>query len=162
MTKQQLVEDNMKLVYGYISKELPTYIGDEDLIQTGMLGLCKAADTWVEGQSKFSSYAYICIRNEILKELRQRNKHSGVWSLDYMITNENGEVGTFGDCVVGEEDVGYFELDAKTHRLTEKQLKIYELLLTGASAKEIAERLGITPQYVSWTRRKLRLLRGKR
>ena len=160
MNRQQLVEDNMNLVYGLISKEFPTYINDEDLIQTGMVGLCQAAETWDENRGKFSSFAYICIRNAICKEFRYRNKHQGVWSLDYVVTNENGEVGSFGDCVVGDEDVGYIDVEFDRSRLCEKELAICDLLMDGVEPLEISKRLNISHQYVYATRRKMRKLKG--
>ena len=160
MNRQQLVEDNVNLVYGLISKEFPTYINDEDLIQTGMLGLCQAAESWDENRGKFSSFAYICIRNAICKEFRYRNKHQGVWSLDYIVTNEDGEVGSFGDCVVGEEDVAYVDTEFNRGRLNKKELAICELLTAGVEPLEISKQLNISSQYVYATRRKMRLLRG--
>jgi DNA-directed RNA polymerase specialized sigma subunit len=150
----------MKLVYSFIAREYPTYMGDEDLIQTGMVGLCQAAETWDENRGKFSSFAYICIRNAICKEFRSRNKHQGVWSLDYVITNENGEVGSFGDCVVGDEDVGYVDTVVNIDKLNEKERKVYELLLDGVEPLEISKQLGISHQYVYATRRKMRKLKG--
>lgn len=160
MTSQQLVEDNMNLVYGLVSKEYPTYIHDEDIIQTGMVGLCQAAETWDESRGKFSTFAYICIRNAICKEFRNRSKHQGVWSLDYTVTNENGEVSSFGDCVVGDEDVGYIDTEFNRSRLREKELAICELLMDGVEPLEISERLSVSLQYVNATRRKMRILRG--
>ena len=70
MTKQQLIEDNLNLVYALISREYPTYLHDEDIIQTGMLGLCKAADKWDEKRGTFSNFAWCCIRHEIIKEFK--------------------------------------------------------------------------------------------
>ena len=78
MTKQQLIEDNMGLVYSLILREYPTYIQDEDIIQCGMLGLCQAADKFDESKGfKFAGFAWFCIRNEIIRELNKRSKHQG-------------------------------------------------------------------------------------
>ena len=150
----------MNLVYGLVSKEYPTYIHDEDIIQTGMLGLCQAAETWDESRGKFSTFAYICVRNAICKEFRSRNKHQGVWSLDYTVTNENGEVGSFGDCVVGDEDVGYIDMEFDRSRLRQKELDICQMLMDGVEPLEISKQLCVSPQYVQATRRKMRKLKG--
>lgn len=160
MTNQQLVEDNMNLVYGLVSKEFPTYIHDEDIIQTGMLGLCQAAETWDESRGKFSTFAYTCIRNLICNEFRNRNKHQGVWSLDYTITNDNGEVCTLGDCVVGDEDVNYVDVEFDRSRLRQKELDICQMLMDGVEPLEISKQLGVSQQYINATRRKMRKLKG--
>ena len=159
MTKQQLIEDNMNLVYSLVSREYPSYLFDEDIMQCGMLGLCKAADTWREEKGKFSIYAWICIRHEILHEFKRRAKHKGILSLDYEVHNEDGNATPFGESLVGEEDVCY--VDYCDERLTPLQRQIVEELKKGLTPKEVAERIGTTPQNVYFTQRKLRLLRDK-
>ena len=157
MTKQQLIEDNMNLVYSLVSREYPTYLHDEDIIQTGMLGLCKAAEQWDENKSKFSSFAWYCIRHEIIKEFKRRAKHQGVLSLDYE-TITDGVRGSLGDTIVGEEDVLY--IDDCVNQLTPLQRSILDLLKRGYTVKEVADTLGTTPRNVTFTQRKLRILRG--
>lgn len=156
LKKQMLIEDNMNLVYSLITKEYPTYIHDEDIIQCGMLGLCKAADKWDESKSQFSTYAWYCIRNEILQEFRRRMKHQGVLSLDYETNDEDGGRSTFGDCVVGDEDVPY--IDANIDGITERERQIFDLYKTGLSQVDVATKLGVTKQYVWRVMRKIRTL----
>ena len=160
MTKQQLIEDNMGLVYSLILREYPTYIQDEDIIQCGMLGLCQAADKFDESKGfKFAGFAWFCIRNEIIRELNKRSKHQGVLSLDYEYTDKFGEKFPYSDLIVGDEDVMY--IDDCEHQLTPLQKQIVSLLKKGVKSKEIARVLGTTTQNVSYTRRKIRLLRGR-
>lgn len=160
MTKQQLIEDNMNLVYSLISKEYPTYLGDEDIIQTGMLGLCKAADKWDESKCNFSTFAWYCIRNAIIDEFRARVKHQGVLSLDYEVNGEDGERASFGSFIVGQEDVGYVDIDVNVKQLTPTQLKVFELYRRGVPTNKIASTLGISRQCVWQTMRKIRTMRG--
>ena len=157
MTRQQLIEDNMKLVYWLIAKEFPSYIKDEDIIQVGMVGLCKAANKWDESRGKFSGFAYFCIRNAILNEFQSRNKHQGVLSLDYEIFNENGEKTPMVEFIVGEEDVGY--VDVCANQLTPLQTKIMQALKKGMTPKQVAKVVGTTKQNVYFTQRKIRILR---
>lgn len=159
MTKQQLIEDNMNLVYSLVSREYPTYLSDEDIIQSGMLGLCKAAEKWDESKSKFSTFAIICIRSEIQAEFRRRAKHQGILSLDYEIDND-GERTTFGDFIVGEEDVGYFDIGIALDSLTAREREIAELLTTDMEQKAIADKLGVTKQYIWKVKRKIKAMRG--
>lgn len=162
MTKQQLIEDNMKLVYGLVSKEYPTYLYDEDIIQCGMLGLCEAAEKWEEGKLAFSTYATYRIRHRIQDEFRRRTKHQGILSLDYEIKNDGSpcDFTTFGDLIVGEEDVPYFDIGIDLSKLNKKERQIVELLPTGMSQVDIGKELGVTKQYVWQTIRKIRAMRG--
>ena len=158
MMKQQLIEDNMNLVYALISREYPTYIKDEDIIQCGMLGLCQAADKWDKDKAKFSDFAWYCIRHEIIKEFKRRAKHQGVLSLDYE-TVTDGVRGSLGDMIVGEEDVLYF--DYCEQHLTSLEIQILELLKLGLLPKDIAKQLNTTEQNVNRTKRKIRILRSR-
>lgn len=150
----------MNLVYGLIAKEFPTYIHDEDIIQTGMVGLCKAADKWDEDKGGFSTYAWYSIRNTILNEFKARAKHHGVLSLDYEVTGDDGDKVPFGSCVVGQEDVGYVDTDVDAERLSQTQLKVFELYRNGVRTKDIATTLGVSRQCVWQTMRKIRKLKG--
>ena len=158
MMKQKLIEDNMNLVYALISREYPTYLKDEDIIQCGMLGLCQAADKWDEKKAKFSDFAWYCIRHEIIKEFKRRSKHQGVLSLDYE-TVTDGVRGSLGDTIVGEEDVLYF--DYCEQHLTSLEIQILELLKLGLLPKDIAKQLNTTEQNVNRTKRKIRILRSR-
>lgn len=82
--KQQFISDNVKLVYFIIQKYYPTFAHDEDIVQCGMVGLCKAAKKWQQ-KGKFSSYARQCILNEIRNELKLRAKRSVEVSLESML-----------------------------------------------------------------------------
>lgn len=148
----------MNLVYFLISKEYPTYIRDEDIIQCGMVGLCQAAEKWDENKSKFSTFASYCIRHEIIKEFKRRSKHQGVLSLDYE-TVTDGVRGCLGDTIVGDEDVCY--IDDCEQQLTPVQRNIAALLKKGMHPKDVAETLGVPITSVSFTRRKIRILRSQ-
>ena len=161
MTKQQLIEDNLKLVYHVVHRDYPTYASDEDIIQCGMLGLCKAADKFDESKSKFSTFACKCIKNEIALEFRKRAKHQGILSLDYEVDGEDGEKSTFGDFIIGDEDVGYVDISINLSKLKPREKQVYELCKTGMSYADMGRELGISRQAVWKITRKLRALRGK-
>lgn len=152
----------MKLVYHLIHREYPTYIHDEDIIQCGMLGLCRAAEKWDESKSKFSTFAVICIRSEIQMEFRRRAKHLGILSLDYEIKNGDTtcDFVTLGDLIVGDEDVPYFDIGIDLSKLNEKERLMAELLPTGMSQVDISRELGVSKAYVNKTIRKIRAMRG--
>ena len=149
--RQQLIEDNMNLVHFLISRYYPTFIHDEDLAQTGMVGLCKAADSWREDGVKFSTFASKCILNEINTEFKRRKKHNGVLSLDY----EVGENSTFKDVLVGDEDVAYVNFDEFTSMLTDEEKLVFELQTEGYSTEEIGRETGFV---ISKVRRLIRTI----
>ena len=149
---QKLIEDNMNLVYYLVNTYYPTYRHDEDLIQCGMVGLCKAANTWDSNKSEFSTYASRCILNEINFEFRNRKKHSNNLSLDYEVEGKGGEPVSFGELLVGDEDVNYLDydsIDAFYDALTEMEKEIFALRREGLNATEIAEQLGYAQSTVS-------------
>lgn len=158
MTKQQLIEDNMKLVYFIVQKYFPTYIQDEDIIQAGMLGLCKAADKWDEEVSQFSTFASKCIRNEIRLELRNRNKHKDVLSLDYEITDSDGDGVTLGEMIAGDKDIDYIDVSSVYKQLTPIEQKIFDLRCSGLSTRAIGRELGYSRTFVWDKLRHIKLL----
>lgn len=132
--RQRLVEDNLPLVYYIISREYPTFIGDEDLSQSAALGLCQAAENWDETKGLFSTYAGRCIRNEINKEFIRRKPHSKNISLQTTLTEKM----TLDEVLVGDEDV--VVMDEKFYdTLTDEEIRAFELYYVGYSAEEIAE-----------------------
>ncbi|WP_457641156.1 sigma-70 family RNA polymerase sigma factor [Persephonella sp.] len=72
--KEQIVLENLSLVKkvaGKIYHRLPKgEIEFDDLVNTGIIGLMKAIDRYDKEKAKFSTYAYIKIRGEILDYLR--------------------------------------------------------------------------------------------
>lgn len=156
MTKQQLIEDNMGLVYAVIKEHFPTFMYDEDLIQVGMIGLCQAANTFDEAKGKFSTFAGRCIYNEICKEFRRRQKHQGVYSLDYEYDLDDGERVTVGDIQVGDEDVDFVDTDYIYRHLTPEEQNIVDLVRYGLTYREVGEVCGVSRSYVWRVIRKVR------
>lgn len=155
MTKQQLIEDNMKLVTYLIQKHYPTYLSDEDIFQCGMLGLCKAADTWDETKSAFSTYAGMCILNEIRMEFRKRKKHKGVLSLEYEYDDNAEGTIELKDMIVGDEDIDYVDLQSVYEHLDDFESKVFKYRKMGLTTTEIAKVLGCSQPKISRTLRKI-------
>ena len=156
--KHKLIEENMKLVYFTINKQFPSYIHDEDVIQHGMIGLCKAANTWKEGGAQFSTYAVNCIRVEIYNAFRyERNHPYPKLSLDYDYSMDDDNC-SLGELIQGDEDVKYFDLFELMDKLTPTEQKILTLLQEGMSQRDIAKVIGLTHQRISQLVRKIRLL----
>lgn len=69
--RQELIEKNIKLAYWMAGRYKGCGIEHEDLISLCFVGLTKAADTYAAGKSAFATYAYRCMNNEVLQELRK-------------------------------------------------------------------------------------------
>lgn len=166
MTKQELIEDNMKLVYFTINKHYPTFAKDEDLIQIGMVGLCKAANTWDEEKSKFSTYAVKCILTEIQNEIRSRSKQTKTISLESKVFGE--EYNDDYHNLLPTENID-FDSDIEYERfkkiLTKGEIELWNLLQNGMSQTDIAISQGVTRSWVNAQvrriRRKWRVYNGK-
>lgn len=147
---QKLVEDNMNLVYFLINRYYPNFIQDEDLAQCGMIGLCNAANKFDETRGiEFSTFAASCILNEICKEFRRRKRHNGVISLEYNLFNDDGELKTLGDCIIGEEDVDFFDCDDFYEKLSPEDKMIVDLRRIGLKNREIGTVVNMTDKTVS-------------
>ena len=73
MTKDltMLIESNEKLIFSLL-KDYNNYIDKEDLYQVGVIGLINAYNNFKQEKGvKFSTYAYIYIKGEINKYLRE-------------------------------------------------------------------------------------------
>lgn len=157
MNQQKLVEENMNLVYFTIHTFYPKMITDEDIIQCGMVGLCKAAETWDETRSTFVTYACRCIGYEINNEIKSRKRHKGVLSLDYEYRSED-ESAPFGEFIVGEQDVGYVDVDDIVNFLSPREKEVFYLISNGVSPSDITEMFGWSRSRTNQIMRKIRLL----
>lgn len=162
--QKKLVEDNMNLVYFIISKYFPSYIQNEDVIQEGMIGLCKAAMKYDETKCQFSTFASTCILNTIRQYFNKQNKHNGVLSLDYPVIGESGDITSFGDYAVGEEDINYVDdsyYQSQLKKMRPIERKIFELLEQGYNTVEIGKMIGTGKANVSRIKRKYEKKWGK-
>ena len=83
MMSNDLVIDNMNLVYGVLNKNFKSYLSNqtvrEELVAVGNLALCTSAQSFDSSKgTNFSTYSYICIQREMIKYIktfeRQENK----------------------------------------------------------------------------------------
>jgi RNA polymerase sigma factor (sigma-70 family) len=158
MTKQQLIEDNMKLVYFVIQRYYPKHIHNEDIVQIGMVGLCKAAEKYDSEKGQFSTYATKCIRTEIRAEFRRWSKQIDTLSLNREYPGIDGEPVELQDFIVGDTDVDYVDSKYFYSKLTPLQQRIVELKQYGLNGAEIGRELGYCKEYI---RQQLRLISHK-
>ena len=102
--------------------------------------------------TKFSTYACLCIKNEILHYLRIQNakrRHLDIppRSIDEIL--KNTEDVSLGDTIVGMEDIDYIDWDGFWNSLSLKEKKIVYLRMNGRNQKEIGRILGISRSLIS-------------
>lgn len=144
--RNKLVEDNMKLVYGIVNRRYPSFAFDDDLIQVGMLGLIRAADTWDESRAKFSTWAYRCILDDIKLELKRRIESTSL-SLDYNDTEESNT--TMLDHIVGDTDVDLSPLMTYGVDLSDREMEVLGYVINGGKVTDLANEQGVSPQAIS-------------
>ena len=114
----------------------------DDIFQIGCVGLCKAADTYIPGKCRFSTYAYLLIRNEIFD------------ALDYAtLRREREELTDFGNSneyhIHEMPDESIYDIDNMLDRLQHatsgviaKGIAAIRLLAQGYTHREVGERMG--------------------
>lgn len=160
MNRNKLIEDNMNLVYYVIHRYFPKYAFDEDVAQEGMVALTKAANTYDETKSKFSTYATWAISNGIKKYLRKQKRQIKTMSLDTCMSDYelDGEV-SLGDIVPDESVEVDFELlyDEDFFKiLKDKDKTLISMTLDGYSRTDIARVLNCGEDYITKRRRLLK------
>lgn len=157
VNRQKLIEDNINLVYFVIHTYYPTFIYDEDLIQCGMFGLCRAGNAWDEEKGAFSNFAIHCIRNEIYREFYNRKRHKSTLSLEHEYRDRSDDTMTLAESLVGEADIDWVDVEGIRSKLDEVDQKILDCKLSGMSTAEIAKRLGYSRQNITRRIRQMRL-----
>ena len=172
-----LIEHNLRLVAHIVKKYTSASLEQEDMMSVGMIGLCKAVDTYnMEKGNRLVTYASRCIENEILMLLRQERKRGRDTSLyEPLGKDKDGNEMSLIDILEDEQEEILVQLEQKelTNRLPlcmkealttkEQQLIILRYGLNQQEAKtqkEVGELFGISRSYVSRMEKKaLRKLR---
>lgn len=160
-----LVEHNLRLV-AHIVKKYYTGTNDyDDLLSVGVVGLIKAINTFdVAKTRRLSSYASICIQNEILMMFRNNKKTQQEISLSESVdSDKDGNNLVLMDVIAVDDDI-VERIDTKfkseklqqyiNEELDEREKTVIELRygLNGHKEKtqrEIAAMLNISRSYIS-------------
>lgn len=139
--RDQLIVDNIPLVYYTLHKHFPRWAFDEDMQQIGMIGLCKAADNYDPEKGKFSTVAVVYIRNEIINEFESRMSQKRTCeksSLNFEFDDDN----TLEDHLCCEHDIDFCDREGLFKALSPKERMVAELLEQGYSQAEISRKTG--------------------
>jgi len=158
---EKYVLDNQKLVH-YLIKKLDVAPSDyDDIVQIGMMGLTKAAQTFNRSKNiKFSTYASRCINNEILMYYRKENKRAGDRSLDEPINpDSDGEEISLGSTIASPGSLFVEEIENREiflltmniilNLLNSRQRLIILYRMSGDKQETIAKKLDLSRSYVS-------------
>lgn len=169
MTKDELIEQNMNLAYMLANRYYKMHRGKiefEEIRSASLLGLVKAADNFDETRGlAFSTFAFTCIKNEILIYLRSNKKHNN-FSL-YTQINEDFilEDKLHSDYNTEDDILNNLEIDLLYRYIyqlpyIEKQVILYHL--QGKKTNEIGKILNYSqPQISRIYHRALNKLRDK-
>lgn len=157
--REQKIIDNMGLVHYVLHKYFPLYIDNQDNIQNGYVGLIKAVDSFDESTGNtFSTYASRCIFNEILMDLRKRNKYAKDISLHAVLAEGNTREDplTIEDVLSYEDDYTPLYIQEFVHCLDEREVLVLRYLMAGKNQTYISNRLGMTRSNVCLIVKKMR------
>ena len=159
MDKKRLIEDNMTLVYHVLHKHYPTFVANEDVVQEGYLGLCNAARLWDETKSKFSTYAYQSILNQVRLYFKREMKQVDTLSLDIDVKHDDGGQSTVHDIIPDMYSSSMYDIsdfDVFSESLTNKEQEVLALLKEGNTQNQIAEKTGVSQQAVNQVVRRIK------
>ncbi len=151
------IKMNKRLVYYVIKRN--DYEQKDEYVSAGFYGLLKATQTFNESRGNFSTYATMCIKNEILMEIRKENRRKVELSLQQTVikSDENGKEITYMDVLTSKEN-----FEKKYENLTMIREAIYYLLnyllyidkkiillaMQGHSNVEISRVLQVSPAHI--------------
>lgn len=154
--KEQMILSNQGIVFS-VMKNLSIPLTDEDMFQTGIIGLLKAINTFDTSKGyQFSTYAFPIVRNELLMAFR-KSKRSVVaaFSLDDNVDTGNGESVPYAEMIADGKDyeenvVNSMLAQQIFESLGSREKHIFTMFFVESRTQsEISKALGISQSYVS-------------
>lgn len=154
--KEQMILSNYSIVFSVMQK-LSIPASDEDMFQTGIIGLLKAINTFdVSKGYQFSTYAFPIVRNEILLSFRKNKKSvKAAFSLDDNVDIGNGESVSYAEMIADRKDYEENTVNSMLaqqifSKLSPREKRIFIMFFVdGKTQCEISEALGISQSYIS-------------
>ncbi len=167
--KNKIAEENYALVFYVVNMFHNTGIAYDDLVGAATEGYAKALNAYDDGRNtKFSTYAINCIRNEILFFMRKEKRHivnnislnkilasdknGNDLSVEDTISNESGDVKGLEDSVVLKEELEKMMESLDMLEDIDKYIIIHRYGLFGEKIKtqsDIASRTNMSQANVS-------------
>lgn len=154
--KEQMILCNYGIVFS-VMKNLGIPLTDEDMFQTGIIGLLKAINTFDASKGySFSTYAFSIVRNELILVFRKSKRSVKVaFSLDDNVDTGNGESVPYAEMISDGKDyeenaVNLMLAQQIFERLGSREKHIFTMFfIENRTQSEISKALGISQSYVS-------------
>lgn len=154
--KEQMILCNYEIVFS-VMKNLGIPLTDEDMFQTGTIGLLKAINTFDDSRGySFSTYAFPIVRNELLMAFRKSKRSvKAAFSLDDNVDTGNGESVPYAEMISDGKDyeenaVNLMLAQQIFERLGSREKHIFIMFfIENRTQSEISKALGISQSYVS-------------
>lgn len=139
------------LVRNFLDSSANVSMESDDLFQEGMLGVLSAVKSYDSSKdASFKTYVAYCVRNRLISASRKRSESSVFTSETVSLENSAESV----SCCVSVEDAAIGKdrfvriLEYINSKLSETELKVLKLFLSGLSYEEIALKTDITVKSV--------------
>ena len=165
MTDEQkkLVEDNHSMIY-LVIRDMGLPI--EDNYDIAAIGLCKAAINYNPEKYSFSTFAYRCIKNEIMLDFRARNMPKRVLNENLIsydapaLSQDDGEKISLLDRIrsnesVENEAISMVMYDEVVEQLGDTDSKVLPYFRMGLTQMEIAKIMGVSQANISRVKRRV-------
>lgn len=154
--KEQMILSNQGIVFS-VMKNLRISLTDEDMFQTGTIGLLKAINTFDTSKGyQFSTYAFPIVRNELLMAFRKSKRSvMAAFSLDDDADIGNGESVRYAEMIADGKDyeenvVNSMLAQQIFESLGSREKHIFTMFFVESRTQsEISKALGISQSYVS-------------
>ncbi|SHJ28685.1 RNA polymerase sigma-F factor [Clostridium magnum DSM 2767] len=152
-----LYEKNKRYIYSLV-KKYPN-LNAEDVISCGNLGFTKAVKTYsLDKDTKFITYASMCINNEILMFIRKDKKHNSNISLNSTLTSDAKGNEMHLEDIVADDFNFEDDLSDKSElnhmrkailMLPDNLKQLITLKLKNKTQQEIAQIMNLSQSYIS-------------
>lgn len=154
----ELVEENHNLIYSLLYKY---HLDIEEWYDLAAIGLCKAANTYNNDKSGFSTYAYKCMYTTIMTEKRKENAMRIIpqnqivyYENQVSESSKENDTSTFLNYIPSKQDVenetiSTILLNNIENELVGNKKKVFILLKEGYTQCEISKIIGISKQRIS-------------
>lgn len=141
----------------------------EDWYDLAAIGMCKAAKTFNEETSKFSTYAFKCMFNEVYHEKRKERMAKAIPKDKLMYAqaefeNDNGsDTNSFFNLIPSdidiERDVTLKDMIKRAFEsLNERDRNVVRLLVNGYKQREVVKIAGCSQPHISRIKKKFKQL----
>lgn len=146
------------MIYSFLYKY---HLDVEEWYDIAAIGLCKAANTYNNDKSEFSTYAYKCMYTTIIMEKRKENAMRTIpqnqivyYENQVNKSSKDNDTSTFLNYIPSKQDIENETISALSLENIENELvgnkkKVFLLLREGYTQCEISKIIGISKQRVS-------------